>query len=155
MLALQRSVSYVTQGWVDRSMTLLAEIPYRNPLYCSDIVLCIALGMTVLSDLSTHLTGCLIINSTEEIGTLVMVTNKRGQVSPVDSLYQARGADIYRVATFSLASILLKSHKVLGFNSVVALFGLSGIETITLRSPCFPQDFRTFPYGLVHVPLDK
>lgn len=76
VLAFQRSVSYVTQGWVDRSITLLADIPFRNPLYCSDIVLCIALGMTVFSDLSTHLTGCLIINSTEEIGTLVTVTNK-------------------------------------------------------------------------------
>lgn len=33
--------------------------------------------------------------------------------------------------TSSLASVLLKSHKPLGFDSVVALLGLSGIETNT------------------------
>ena len=43
----------------------------------------------------------LIISPTEEIGILVMVLNKWGQVCPVDSPRQAHGAGIGRVAVSS------------------------------------------------------
>lgn len=98
--------------------------------------------------------GGLIINPTEEIGVLVMVTHKSGKVCPVDSLHQSCGADICRMATSSLASVLLKSHKAPGFDSVVALLNLFRRGANTPRSS-FPQDFRAFPSGLVHDSLDK
>lgn len=61
---------------------------------------------------------CLIISPTEEIGILVMVLNKWGQVCPVDSPHLARGAGIGRVAVSCWAGILRKSHRLLGWTKL-------------------------------------
>lgn len=99
--------------------------------------------------------GGLIITPTEEIGILVMVTNKWGQVCPVDSLHQAHGADIYLQNGHLLSGIgPAEKPQALGID-IVALLSLSGRETSTPRSSCLPQDFWAFPNVRVRVPLYK
>lgn len=141
----------MTQGRVDQVCRNSIQEP--SALFWHCVMGCV--GHACVLRLVHTVIGGLIINPTEEIGILVMVTHKWGKVCPVDSLHQSCGADICRMATSSLTSVLLKSHKALGFDSVVALLSLFRRGANTLRYSSFPQDFRAFPSGLVHDPLDK
>lgn len=114
VLAFQRSVLYVTQGWMDQVDNFVCRNSIQEPslLFWHCVMGCF--GHACVVRLLHTVIGGLIISPTEEIGIPVMVTNKWGQVCPVDSLHQACGADICRMATSSLASVLLKSHRLLG-----------------------------------------
>lgn len=111
VLAFQR-LSCVTQSWVDQVYDCRNSIQEPSLLFWHCVMGC--LGHAYVLRLVHMVIGSLIIHPTEEIGTLVMVLNKRGQVCPVESLYKACGADSCRVAATSLASFRQKATRLWG-----------------------------------------